>query len=82
MRTILVNAAALILCFSACAQEKIPAEKQSVLIFQSGFEPDSKVVSRGSDADIVGIDRSLKSNNDWVADFDSHPDIGNFNLQY
>lgn len=82
MRTITVIAAFLIVSFSACAQEKISAEKQGVLIFQSGFETDSKVVSKGADADIVGIDRSLKSNNDWVADFDNHPDIGNFNLQY
>lgn len=82
MRTISLIATFLIVSFSACAQEKISAEKQGALIFQSGFEPDSKVVSKGSDADIVGVDRSLKSNSDWVADFDNHPDIGNFSLQY
>lgn len=82
MRTITLMATFLIVSFSACAQEKISPEKQGVLIFQSGFEPDSKVVSKGSDADIVGVDRSLKSNSDWVADFDNHPDIGNFSLQY
>jgi hypothetical protein len=66
--------------FNACRQE---------LIFQSGFEPDSRIISRGpgvitmhSDADIVGIDHSLSSHNDWVNDLDHHPDIGNFNLQY
>jgi hypothetical protein len=59
------------------------------LIFQSGFEPDSRVISRGqgvitihSDADIIGIDHSMASPNDWVNDLDNHPDIGNFNLQY
>jgi hypothetical protein len=59
------------------------------LIFQSGFEPDSKVVTRGegvitihSDADIVGADQSLSPPNDWVKDLDDHPDIGNFQLQY
>ena len=66
--------------FNACAQE---------LIFQSGFEPDSRVISRGpgvvtihSDADITGIDHSVAKPNDWVNDLDKYPDIGNFNLQY
>jgi hypothetical protein len=52
------------------------------LIFQSGFEPESKVISRNSDADIVGADRSFADHNDWEKDFDNHPNIGNFNLQY
>jgi hypothetical protein len=59
------------------------------LIFQSGFEPDSRIITRGpgvvtihSDADIIGIDHSQAPPNDWVNDFDRHPDIGNFNLQY
>lgn len=52
------------------------------LIFQSGFEPDSKVVSRGNDADIIGVDHSFNKENDWVEDLDNHPEVGNFNLQY
>lgn len=59
------------------------------LIFQSGFESDSKIISKGegvvtihSDEDIIGIDHSLSPPNDWVKDFDHHPDIGNFQLQY
>ena len=59
------------------------------LIFQSGFEPDSRVISKGdgvvtihSDADIIGVDNSVSPPNDWVKDFDQHPDIGNFQLQY
>lgn len=55
---------------------------QGTLIFQSGFEGNAKVVSRNADADIVGVDNSLSSNNDWVKDLDNHPDIGNFNIQY
>jgi len=67
--------------FSACAQEKPTAPASDELIFQSGFEPDSKVVPKGSEADITGTDRSLPDHNDWTA-FDNHPDIGNFALQY
>jgi hypothetical protein len=52
------------------------------LVFQSGFEPDSKVIPRGSDADIIGVDHSTPSHNDWVEDLDNDPDIGNFYLQY
>ncbi|MDX1284636.1 MAG: hypothetical protein R3182_06480 [Draconibacterium sp.] len=52
------------------------------LIFQSGFEPDSKVIPRGNDADIIGKDKSLSKENDWVNDLDKHPEVGNFNLQY
>jgi hypothetical protein len=52
------------------------------LIIQSGFEADSKVISRNGDADITGIDRSFPDHNDWVQDFDNNPNIGNFNLQY
>ena len=51
------------------------------LMFQSGFENDT-VISRGSDADIVGADKKLPGHNDWIKDLDNHPNIGNFNLQY
>lgn len=52
------------------------------LIFQSGFEKDSKIISSGTDADIIGIDKSIPDHNDWVNDLDNNPGIGNFNLQY
>ena len=68
--------------FSAYSQEQKLDNKQGVLIFQSGFEPDSKVIRAGSEADITGIDRSFSERNDWVNDLDNHSDIGNFNLQY
>ena len=55
---------------------------QEELIFQSGFEPDSKIIPKGTDSDIIGNDESVKTRGDWVADFDNHPEIGNFNLQY
>lgn len=74
----------LILCvilISACAQEKVAEPHSGELLFQSGFEPDSKVIAKGSDADIIGTDYSLSDHNDWTA-FDNHPDIGSFGLQY
>jgi len=55
---------------------------QEEMVFQTGFEPDSKIISRGSDADIVGKDLTYKAKNDWVEDLDNHPEVGNFNLQY
>jgi hypothetical protein len=68
--------------FPSCAQDEKPEGHSGELIFQSGFEPASKIVARSSDADITGTDLSFSSHNDWVADLDNHPDIGNFNLQY
>ena len=52
------------------------------LIFQSGFEGDSKVIDRRGDSDLVGMDKSLSTSNDWVTDLDDNPNIGNFNIQY
>lgn len=70
---------------NAFGQEKETNNNQE-LIFQSGFEPESKVVPKNtspdSDSDIIGKDVSLPKNNDWVNDFDNHPDIGDFMLQY
>ncbi len=75
--------------FEACTEGMKSEKAGPELIFQSGFEPDSRIISRGpgvitlhSDADIIGTDHSLPVRNDWVADLDEHPDIGNFNLQY
>ena len=61
----------LFLVLSACAQEKVPEIENGTLIFQSGFEPDSKVIRSGSDADISGIDHSFTDHNDWVKDLDN-----------
>jgi len=72
----------LILGFSACSQGKAPEVLSGTLIFQSGFEPDSKVIAKGSDSDIIGTDKTFSAQNNWVNDLDNHPDIGNFNLQY
>jgi len=52
------------------------------LIFQSGFENNSTVISKRSDADIIGADQLFSHHNDWVNDFDNHPLIGNFSLQF
>ena len=72
----------LLLFLTSCAQEKQSAVTNGTLIFQSGFEPGSRVVASGSDADIVGIDTSKPDHSDWVNDLDNNPDIGSFSLQY
>ncbi len=66
----------------ACAQDEPVVNNSGELIFQSGFEPQSTIVAKGSDADIIGKDNSYSGHNDWVSDLDNHSDIGNFNLQY
>lgn len=82
MKTLYLTIAFQIILFTACAQEKVTEVKNGTLIFQSGFEPDSKVIAKGSDSDITGTDKTFSGQNDWVSDLDNHPDIGNFNLQY
>lgn len=72
----------LILFWSCSRNQQEEQATEPELIFQSGFEPESKVVARGSDADIVGTDRSLDEKNDWVTNLDENPIAGNFTLQY
>jgi hypothetical protein len=76
---VLVQVLVFVSCSQAQNEENIP---EPVLIFQSGFEPESKVIPRGSDSDIVGKDLSLNEKNDWITDLDENPLVGNFNLQY
>lgn len=70
--------------FISCSSGQVEEQSGSggELIFQSGFEPESGVIKRNSDADINDIDNSFPDHNDWVNDLDNHPDIGNFNIQY
>jgi len=69
---------------AACGPKQIATNNftEGELIFQSGFENDSKVIPTNNEADIIGADKTLPKPNDWVNDLDNHPDIGNFNLQY
>ena len=77
MKNLYLIIAFLFLIFSACAQEKTSEiANNGTLIFQSGFEAGSKVIAKGSEADIIGTDRSFADHNDWVNDLDNHPDIG------
>ncbi|MFT5266281.1 MAG: hypothetical protein ACI8YQ_005045, partial [Polaribacter sp.] len=53
------------------------------LIFQSGFEPGTLTIDQDIDSgDLSGIDLSMSNANDWDADLDDHPNIGNFRFQY
>lgn len=67
---------------TACAQQQEFEKPQEELIFQSGFEPGAQLISKGTEADIIGKDLSVTSHNDWVADFDNHLEVGTFSLQY
>jgi hypothetical protein len=69
---------------AACSSEPQSQTKTSdaELIFQSGFENDSRIINRNGDSDLVGADKSLTTHNDWLDDLDNHPAIGNFNIQY
>jgi len=80
MKYILFITISLFLCVIALAQKTSFPEEE--LIFQSGFEPGSKVIPRGDDADIVGTDNSFNALNDWAKNLDNHPEVGDFNLQY
>lgn len=53
------------------------------LVFQSGFEPDCRIVSApNSDNDIIGIDHTLSEKNDFVKDLDEALNGGKFQIQY
>lgn len=85
MKKLLFINAVILAAFTMCAQEKLPDVQLPVkeeMIFQSGFEPGSTVVPKGSDSDITGKDLSVSAPNDWVEDFDNHPEVGSFSLQY
>jgi len=85
MKQLLLIIAIQLAVLTACAQEKlsdVQSPVQAELVFQSGFEPGSNVANKGSDADITGKDLSVAVPNDWVEDFDKHPEVGIFSLQY
>lgn len=82
MKHVILLLSSIVLFLTACSQSNIEIQSEGELIFQSGFEPDSKVIARGSDADIEGIDMSFSPKSDWINDLDNHTDVGNFNLQY
>lgn len=54
------------------------------LIFQTGFEGGTKVVSTKNKQidDLIGIDTTLPTPNDWERDLENHPNIGEFRIYY
>jgi len=77
---------ALVFCSSEIQLPDGEKGKEGVLIFQSGFEPGSKIKHGNNpftgDDDIIGRDNSVPPPNDWVEDLDNSKKIGRFNLQY
>lgn len=84
MRLVFIITAFAVFLFASCHPKQLvtDSDRNGSLIFQSGFEPGSKVVPARADADITGKDNAYASASDWVSDLDNHPDVGNFNLQY
>jgi hypothetical protein len=80
----------LLIPFFGCSQKSNSTSSNLVsntpkfgLIFQTGFEPDTKIIKQDSkSAEIVGIDRSLSKLNNWDNDLGAHLNIGYFNIQY
>ena len=53
------------------------------ILFQSGFEPDSRIVPLSAQFDdIIGIDHAFKYRNDWQKDLEQNPKVGAFRIQY
>ncbi len=73
----------LLVPFIGCSQKTSSIPPKSGLIFQSGFESDTKVAEQDEGAaKIVGTDHSLKKLNSWDNDLGNHLNIGYFNIQY
>lgn len=69
-----------LLCFILNNAYTVPVS--SKLLFHSGFEPNTRLVNESSGwVDILGVDLSLNSPNDWCNDFGKHP-LGTCRFQY
>ena len=74
----------LIFSVSSAGQNSIPdfPPENVVLLFNSGFEPGSRVIHRGdpftADDNIVGIDSSVPPPNNW----NTNVNLGSWNFQY
>lgn len=71
------------------SQEIKLSKLKSELVFQSGFEGTSKIVTDSTAKDLetfkdhfIGIDNTLRTKNNWVKDLDESPLAGRFSIQY
>ena len=71
-------------CFTGCTAHKaLPTADAPELIFQTNFEKGTYMTQTLPQyAELRGADLSLPKPNDWVADFDGHPNVGTFRLYY
>lgn len=73
---------------SAHQGQSLPPEQEveGVLLFRSGFEPESRITHLGdpftASDKIIGRDLSVPPPNDWVQDIDNSNQLGNFRVQY
>ena len=81
-----ISVPAMVFCSSELPAQPDEPAKQGTLLFNSGFEPGSKIRLGSnpltSDDDITGRDLSYPAPSDWVEDLDNSKKIGRFNLQY
>jgi hypothetical protein len=82
--TVLIVVISLISCIKSYQNDAPSLDIEPELIFHTGFEESSKIVATDKPYidEMVGIDHTLKEHNDWINDFDNHPNIGNFRLYY
>jgi hypothetical protein len=67
----------------ACNKNTVtPEDTTPVLIFNSGFEPATEGLPAAAHEILQGKDASYTTKNDWFADLNEHPKIGDFNIQY
>lgn len=73
-----------VLCFTGCTAHKaLPSKATPELIFQANFERSTYMSQTLPQyAELRGADLSLPKPNDWIADFDAHPNVGTFRLYY
>jgi hypothetical protein len=74
LNTILKRTLSLSCIYILAVAAAVPCE----LIFRSGFEANTRSEGGDLSTDIVGIDMSVAHPNDWVADLEGYPGIGNF----
>jgi hypothetical protein len=76
----------LVCCSKEIDPDQSLPEDKGVLLFNSGFEPGSKIAHGPnpftSDEKIVGRDLSVSPPNHWVEDIDNSKNLGRISLQY
>ena len=87
-----VMAGFLLIFHSSAAQKINSVAVKPKLVFQSGFEGTSRVITNSKNVpsfippgyaidDITGVDNTFHEKNNWVKDLDDNPDAGQFLIE-